>query len=373
MAQIRHLYPGGNTCHGFYSFYDYMVSPQAARKIVLKGGPGVGKSTFMKKLGEDFAAAGFDIEYHWCSSDNESLDGVVIGHQQFCVLDGTSPHIVDPRFPGAVDEIINLGEFWNRTAIAKHRSEIINLSNNIARCFERAYCRLREAAMAYQEWQSYYEEARDMAAVNRNILALAQDFLPASAAPGNCRHLFAGAITPRGLVTRVESIIDSDYALYGIKGNPGSGSKTLFDHTLGILNLSSYYAEIYHNPFEPNEIDIIVLPDSKLVLLNISSPFNYMERLPSIKFKRLLDFDQFSSLSVLDLNNRLLDHARSRFNSGIDGAVSFINIAKQYHDELESYYVPAMDFESIRLARQEIFEELMQIMSNNLSKGVNIK
>lgn len=94
VARSKHLYPGGNTCHGFYSFYDYMVSPQVERKIVLKGGPGVGKSTFMKKLGEDFANAEIDVEFHWCSSDNESLDGVVIGRQQFCVVDGTAPHRV---------------------------------------------------------------------------------------------------------------------------------------------------------------------------------------------------------------------------------------------------------------------------------------
>lgn len=369
MAKSRHLYPGGNTCQGFYSFYDYMVSPRVERKIVLKGGPGVGKSTFMKKLGEDFVNAEIDVEFHWCSSDNESLDGVVIGQQQFCILDGTAPHLVDPRFPGAVDEIINLGEFWNRAAIVKHRSEVINLSNNIARCFQRAYWRLQEAGSAYQEWQSYYEEASNIAAVNRNILALTKDFIPTAASPGSIRHLFAGAITPQGLVTRFESIIDVDYTLFAVKGNPGSGLKALFNHCLNLLELYSYPAEIYHSPFNPNEIDIIVLPDSKLALLDIASPFNYMEHLPAAKFKRLLDFDQFSSPAFLDLNSRMLNHTKNRFNARIEEAVSFINMAKQYHDELESYYIPAMDFESINLTRQEIFEELMQGLSNPDLKG----
>ncbi|MEN6490352.1 MAG: PRK06851 family protein [Smithella sp.] len=365
MAKCRHLYPGGNTCHGFYSFYDYMVSPQVERKIVLKGGPGVGKSSFMKQLGEDFANAGIDVEFHWCSSDNESLDGVVIGRQQFCVLDGTAPHVVDPRFPGAVDEIINLGEFWNRAAIARHRSEVIKLSNNIARCFERAYFQLQEAGAAYLEWKSYYEEACDTAAANRNILALTKDFIPAASPPGIIRHLFAGAITPLGLVTRVESIIDADYAIFAIKGNPGSGQKVLFNHCLHLLELYNYPAEVYHNPFKPDEIDIIVLPQNKLALLDITSPFNYVERLPAAKFKRLLDFEQFSSDGVLEFNKIMLDQAKNRFNSRISDAVSFINMAKEYHDELESYYIPAMDFESINLTRQAIFEELMQGLSNH--------
>ncbi|MDD2619293.1 MAG: hypothetical protein PHC92_01280 [Syntrophomonadaceae bacterium] len=329
------------------------------RKIVLKGGPGVGKSTFMKKLGEDFITAGIDVEYHWCSSDNDSLDGIVLGKQQFCVVDGTSPHIVDPRFPGAVDEIINLGEFWDRQAIAQHKPAIIKLCNDIKNCFARAYLRLQEAGNAYQECKSYYEEARDITAVNRNILALTRDFVPISSAPGNTRHLFAGAITPLGLVNKAESIIDSDYSIFAVKGSPGSGLKNLFAHNLNLLELYNYYAEIYHNPFDPNEIDIIILPDSKIALLDISSIFNYTKYLPAIKYKRLLDFDQFSP-NIPEFASSLLDNARKRFASGISEAVSHIGRAKKYHDELESFYVPAMDFESINLTRQKIFGQLIQ-------------
>lgn len=228
---------------------------------------------------------------------------------------------------------------------------------------------MQEAGSAYQEWQSYYKEACDIAAVNRNILALSKEFIPAASPPGTIRHLFAGAITPLGLVTRVESIIDSDYTLFAVKGNPGSGQKSLFNHCLHLLKLCNYPAEIYHNPFEPNEIDIIVLYENKLALLDIASPFNYVEHLPSAKFKRLLDFDQFASSRVLDLNSIMLDHAKSRFSSRINEAVTLINMAKQYHDELEGYYIPAMDFESINLSRQAIFEEIIQSLSNPQLKG----
>ena len=47
-----------------------------------------------------------------CSSDNNSLDGIVIPKLKIAILDGTA-HVVDPVFPGVVDEIINLGQFWD--------------------------------------------------------------------------------------------------------------------------------------------------------------------------------------------------------------------------------------------------------------------
>ncbi len=362
MAKIRHMYSGGNTCYGFYSFYDYIVSPDVERKIIFKGGPGVGKSSIMKKLGQTFAEKGWDIEYHWCSSDNNSLDGLVIGNQQYCFLDGTTPHTVDPSYPGAVDEIINLGKFWNRTKIAAHRQKVIELTQCIASCFNRAYNRLQETNLAYKEWKLYNEEAQDKKTISRNILALADDFLgDAKVSSRKPRHLFAGAITPQGLVSKIDTVIDPEYALFIVKGDPGTGQNDLFNHVLNLIELKNAYAEVYHNPFDPNEIDIIMLPDSRAVLINTSSQFFYYAKgLHASNFKRLLDFNQLVKPTVIESYAKLIFNARDRFDSGIKEAISFIQTAKEYHDELESYYIPAMDFEAIEKLKDRLVDEILR-------------
>ncbi len=364
MARIRNLYPGGNTCYGFYSFYDYMVSPKVERKIILKGGPGVGKSSFMKKMAQDFLSQGYDIEYHWCSSDNESLDGIVIGKQQVCILDGTAPHMVDPRYPGAVDEIINLGNYWQQKLLHKNRSQIIELTSKVSICFERAYMRLRESKVTMTEWESYYREARDDEAVNRNIVALTGDFLSGLVGDRQkIRHMFPGAITPGGLVSKIDSLIENDYSLFAVQGSPGSGVKELFSYTEQTLNLTGVQAEVYHNPFDPENIDIIILPQSKSVLIDISAYlFNYAALLPGIKHRRFLDFDQLANKSVIDTYEKQIASARERFESGIEDAINFIRQAKAYHDQLESCYIPAMDFNAMETMRQELSKQLLQIL-----------
>lgn len=91
-GKIRHMFPGGNTSLGFFSYYDYILSQEeAARIIIIKGGPGVGKSTFMKKIANEMAEIGYDLEYMHCSSDNNSLDGVVIPEIKVALVDGTAP------------------------------------------------------------------------------------------------------------------------------------------------------------------------------------------------------------------------------------------------------------------------------------------
>ena len=108
----RNIYPGGNTPRGFYSYYNYILPQRKAEKIYcIKGGPGSGKSTLMKKTGEYFLEKGEDVDYLWCSSDPDSLDGILLPDRGVAVIDGTAPHVTDPVNPGAVDKIINLGMF----------------------------------------------------------------------------------------------------------------------------------------------------------------------------------------------------------------------------------------------------------------------
>ncbi|WP_243158021.1 hypothetical protein [Aminipila terrae] len=96
MALERHIYPGNNTTEGFYSYYNYILGQREANRIIcIKGGPGVGKSTFMRKIGETYLEKGEDVDFMHCSSDNNSLDGVVLKNRRIALIDATSPHVVD--------------------------------------------------------------------------------------------------------------------------------------------------------------------------------------------------------------------------------------------------------------------------------------
>ena len=70
---------GANSPQGFYSLYDQLICPEQARAIyILKGGPGCGKSTLMRRVGALAEQAGVPVEYIICSGDPASLDGVIL-------------------------------------------------------------------------------------------------------------------------------------------------------------------------------------------------------------------------------------------------------------------------------------------------------
>lgn len=92
-GKIKRVFPGGNTSKGFFSYYDFIIEKDANRIFVIKGGPGVGKSSMMKKVAKELLEKGYDVEYHHCSSDNNSIDGIVIPKLKVAMIDGTAPHV----------------------------------------------------------------------------------------------------------------------------------------------------------------------------------------------------------------------------------------------------------------------------------------
>ena len=97
MAQVTHFFAGANSGDGFQNLFSEIVDLEDTYDLmVLKGGPGVGKATFMREIGRTMEDAGTPVEYLWCSGDPDSLDGVVLPALRCAVADGTSPHGTAP-------------------------------------------------------------------------------------------------------------------------------------------------------------------------------------------------------------------------------------------------------------------------------------
>ncbi|MBR5869419.1 MAG: hypothetical protein IKZ09_00145, partial [Clostridia bacterium] len=120
-------FAAANTADGFYSHFPMLFDPLCGRwqKIyIIKGGPGTGKSSFMKRTAEYAEKRGLHVERCYCSSDTRSLDGIRIPAIGVAMLDGTAPHTVDAVLPGAVEEIINLGMFFDTGMLGGKRDAI---------------------------------------------------------------------------------------------------------------------------------------------------------------------------------------------------------------------------------------------------------
>ena len=118
-----------NSCEGFYSVFDKAYLPDGEwRAYIIKGGPGTGKSSFMKRFASYAEKKGCKALRCPCSSDPDSFDAVILPDKKMIILDGTAPHTVDPSYPGVCEKILNFGEFWRDGDFSANSREIIELT-----------------------------------------------------------------------------------------------------------------------------------------------------------------------------------------------------------------------------------------------------
>lgn len=152
MNEYKIYFGAANGYKGFRSNFSAIFSPDTIEKLyIIKGGPGTGKSTLMRRIAECYRER-FDTTAILCSSDPESYDGVIVrkGEKAIAIVDGTSPHIVEPMYPGAVEEIVNLGDSFDYDALRSHKNEIVTLSKSKRMAYKRAYDALSIAGSVYK-------------------------------------------------------------------------------------------------------------------------------------------------------------------------------------------------------------------------------
>jgi len=133
-------FASSNTRYGFYTRFDSVFDrDKFDRVFIIKGGSGTGKSFFMKRIREALSSRRLSAEGVLCSSDPSSLDGLICRDAKLAFIDGTPPHTTDPVYPGAVDTIVDLGEFWSCAGLAEKRSEITKIVKEKKALFDSGY------------------------------------------------------------------------------------------------------------------------------------------------------------------------------------------------------------------------------------------
>jgi hypothetical protein len=356
-GRAKKVFPGGNTCKGFYSFYDYIIPEDAERIFVIKGGPGVGKSSFIRTIGEEFLKLGYDVELHYCSSDNKSLDGLVIKKANVAILDGTAPHVVDPKNPGAVDEILNLGEYWDESGLEKDKYYIINCNKQIKMRFESAYRYLKAAKEMQDDMEAIISEGVDRERLNKLKTELRYELVDGVRSinrNSGIRHLFDSSITPDGLVDYIETIIQSNYICYYLKGGAGTVSTEILSYLADEYNMKGYRVELYHQPLNPDRLQTLVVEGLKIAIT--INPKMEMKAYKIIDLDKVIDEDRYKDKA------EMLKKDGEAYLMLMEEGVARIKMAKLIHDDMEKSYVGSMDFAAVTELRNKTVERIKGIL-----------
>ena len=129
---------GANTARGFVNYADDIFGG-IRKRYWIKGGPGTGKSTLMKRVAAVAEEKGYTVERYVCASDDKSLDGVVIPSLSIGIADATAPHLLETRYPGASEELWDLGAFWDRRLLEERYEAIKALVDSKSLAYASVY------------------------------------------------------------------------------------------------------------------------------------------------------------------------------------------------------------------------------------------
>lgn len=359
MSQLtKHYFACGNTAKGFQNFFPSNLK-NLDKIYILKGGPGTGKSSLMKKVGESVTSKGLPAEYIHCSSDPNSLDGIILRDLSLAIVDGTSPHVIEPKAPGAIEEYINLGVAWDVDALAKNKKEILFLQSEISSCYPKAYDCFAKALKVHDEWEKIYIDHMDFSKANRFTEQVIHKLLDSIqfTKQSTVRHRFFGGATPQGAIDYVDELIPNIQHRYFIKGRPGSGKSTMLKKILAMAQTKGIDTEVYHCGFDPDSLDMLIMPELDLCIFDSTAPHEY---LPSREgdividmYKELIDphTDETYKSEISDISKR--------YKAFIEKGTSHLAYAKFLHDDLEKYYISATDFSKINALTNDLLHKIV--------------
>ena len=204
-----HFFLGANSGRGFQSLFERFCAPEDHYDlVVLKGGPGVGKSTMMRKIGEAMEERGEQVEYLYCSGDPGSLDGVHIPRIGAAIVDGTAPHVIEPKYPAAADRYVNLGEFYDIDAAKASREKVIRFTRAGSAAYQRAYRALGAARQMEDSAGALAAEGLDADKLRRRTDGIIGREIRGRGSGGPDVYRFLGSLTCRGPVWRFDTVAE---------------------------------------------------------------------------------------------------------------------------------------------------------------------
>lgn len=328
---------GANSAEGFYSLYDGFCRGAGDYLSIIKGGPGTGKSGFMRRIGRAAEQAGFDVEYVLCSGDSASLDGVYIPTLHRGWMDGTAPHSAEPNAFGVDGDYVNLSRFC-KTPLPRSEAEAAGKLHTLYKAqYTEAYQFLK-AASAVMSGYTAELSAGEKRMAGKNISPV---FPKRKHRDGNGKAVqrFMRCLSGGGeivLSAEIEKSCEKVYTLFGGRKAADYALKLLTREALA----QGFSPIVCLSPLCPNEYEAVLLRETGIAVTD--------------RHYTIASAKSVSLPAEEIVNEEYIREEKALFSS----AYSCLAAAKKLHDELEKIYIAAMDFDALTAFTDSYIKEI---------------
>ncbi|HOP12264.1 MAG TPA: hypothetical protein PK629_12325 [Oscillospiraceae bacterium] len=359
MSKSLDFFAAANSSEGFYSLFSELYGLDDLPHVkLIWGGPGTGKSTLCKKIADRLIESDLDCELIHCSSDPDSLDGIICPQKNAVILDATPPHTVKPRAAGVIENLIDIGQFWDRNKLRTDAASIANLFSEISAEYTLVYRDIASAGDFAAVKQKYGVKMLDVKKTRKFAGRFCSKFIPKGEGRGKRKDRFLSGVTPNGFLFYVDTVTALCDKLFLIEDDAGTAAEVLIG-LIGEYALENGYDCYYCRcPMRPEHTEHLLIPKLGIAILTKNAFHGKALSGKEIEAERFYirpiyrDFGTVFSIYDSTIEKRL------------NCACMRLEKIKKRHDDLEAFYKAAMDFSKIEELAEKTAEEIILLSDN---------
>lgn len=342
----RRYFAASNSGTGFVNYFPRIFGDGACRRLfVVKGGPGTGKSSFMKRIADAAKKNGYEVTCYLCSSDPASWDGLVIHGLSVGFVDGTAPHVWEPTSIGAFEQLVDLGAFWDADVLAVNRKEIERLATGKRSCYGRAYRYLEAIRAVRMAWETEVMPAIDEEKLSRAAERLLLRYAPPPAARfretvGLCDSF---GMTGRVRLDTYRKMASTYFPIEDF----GDAAHLLLARLYALCREKGISVRVSYHPVLPHRIDALELLDN-----GVAFGIGDGEEEDTIRMRRFVRRDSYGDLRAS------LREGNAVCRQLTEMAEAALLAVRDYHFRLEEIFGTAMDFSAKERFEKSFSEKL---------------
>ncbi|MCD7846839.1 MAG: hypothetical protein LUG49_02230 [Oscillospiraceae bacterium] len=342
---------GYSTPTGFTTHLRDDIESGEFTTYIIKGGPGTGKSSLMKKIASEISELD-EPEIYYCSSDPNSLDAVLFDNLKVIIADGTAPHVIEPTYPGAREILVDLGECWNLDSLSSNKDGIIDETDRNQKYHALAKKYLSAIISVNEDIMSIGDSALDSTKLDAYLERLSARLFPKKRDfenKGKIRFRQMTSFTPVGVKTFTN--LFEHLNVYKIEDECFAVTDNL------LKKLAEYACDAGYDVLISKNVFLSGIVYQHMIIPEIETAF--VSGVPD----GITGGTKINSMRFYDKDILRDKHKRLMFDEGIvkeltGEMVSALQTAKEIHDELESYYIRAMDFNKVNLTCERLIKRI---------------
>ena len=346
----KKYFAAANGYDGFVSYFDKIFDSRTLERLfILKGGPGTGKNSFMRRVSDYFSSAEYETERFYCSSDPSSLDGIIIkkGGIAIAIIDGTAPHERDANIPGACETLINLGDSWDVRWLRAQRDKIFALNEEKKDAYSTAYAYLKMGKAAFEYQKNICKKSFDFKSAKIIAEEIMRNCTGADQRSESIR--LTSAFCKDGDV-KLKTIENISETLVGIGGK--TPQVNLFmEAVVDSAREKGISLQLSPSPLDRSLFDTVYVPKEKIGIYISAENAD-------------INADDFI-FSACNKDYCALSKTNEIIEISKDEAVRWFKIASDIHFRLEDIYSQAMDFSKNDITISKTIEEIEIIFDKN--------